>query len=278
MLTSLMHRALPAAALGVIAATATRARNDAAEAPPAPTYSAAVLDHDALGARWPRDEAGMVGIPKRAWPERQPEPDEAPALRELLLQCEARGAGACSAERFVLATALFGTPESPALYAADADRDAEAACALGICYQSGTGVELDEDRALQLFRKAVARENHAQAHYELGAMAYVGQGMAEDEAVAFAHWARAAARGHPAAAFMLGDVYLEGLAVPRDADAALRWFVFAGDRGHRGARSRAFALTQPETTAAETASGRYTDGSRMSLADRTAAEGATAAK
>ena len=77
---------------------------------------------------------------------------------------------------------------------------------------------------------------------------------------------------------MLGDVYLEGLAVPRDADAALRWFVFAGDRGHRGARSRAFALTQPETTAAETASGRYTDGSRMSLADRTAAEGATAAK
>ena len=157
-------------------------------------------------------------------------------------------------------------------YAVDANNDADAACALGICYQSGTGVDLDEGRALELFRAAVATTNHAQSHYEIGAMAYVGQGMDEDEALAFAHWAKAAAQGHPAAAFMLGDVYLEGLAVPRDEDAALRWFVFAGDRGHRGARSRAFALTQPETTDEETASGRYTDGSRMSIANRVASD------
>ena len=118
----------------------------------------------------------------------------------------------------------------------------------------------------------MAKTNHAQSHYEIGAMAYVGQGMDEDESLAFVHWAKAAAQGHPAAAFMLGDVYLEGLAVPRDEDAALRWFVFAGDRGHRGARSRAFALTQPETTDEETASGRYTDGSRMSIANRVASD------
>ena len=266
-----MHRALPAAALGCIAAAAKSARNDAADAPPPPAYSRAALGHDALGERWPRDTAGMVGIPKRAWPERQPEIEEAPALRELLRECEDKGE-TCSGERFVLATALIGSKddqaEGAALYAVDANNDADAACALGICYQGGTGVDLDETRALELFRAAVATTNHAQSHYELGAMAYVGQGMDEDEAVAFLHWAKAAAQGHPAAAFMLGDVYLEGLAVPRDEDAALRWFVFAGDRGHRGARSRAFALTQPETTDEETMSGRYTDGSRMSIADR----------
>ncbi len=266
-----MHRAIPAAALGCIAAAAKSAKNDANEAPPPPVYRRQSLEHVQLGERWPRDTAGMVGIPKRAWPERQPEVEEVPALRELLRACEAKG-DQCSAERFVLATALIGSrddqAEGAALYAVDANNDADAACALGICYQSGTGVDIDEARALQLFREAVAKTNHAQSHYEIGAMAYVGQGMDEDEAVAFDHWAKAAAQGHPAAAFMLGDVYLEGLAVPKDADRALRWFVFAGDRGHRGARSRAFALTQPETTDEETMSGRYTDGSRMSIADR----------
>ena len=265
-----MHRALPAAALGCIAAaTQRRTRND--DAPPPPVYRRQSLEHVQLGERWPRDTAGMVGIPKRAWPERQPEVEEVPALRELLRKCEAKG-DQCSAERFVLATALIGSrddqAEGAALYAVDANNDADAACALGICYQSGTGVDIDEARALELFREAVTKTNHAQSHYEIGAMAYVGQGMEEDEAVAFDHWAKAAAQGHPAAAFMLGDVYLEGLAVPKDADRALRWFVFAGDRGHRGARSRAFALTQPETTDEETMSGRYTDGSRMSIADR----------
>ena len=135
-----MHRAIPAAALGCIAAAAKSARNDAADVPPPPAYSRAALGHDALGERWPRDTAGMVGIPKRAWPERQPEIEEAPALRELLRECEDKGK-TCSAERFVLATALIGSKddqaEGAALYAVDANNDADAACALGICYQAG---------------------------------------------------------------------------------------------------------------------------------------------
>ena len=67
---------------------------------------------------------------------------------------------------------------------------------------------------------------------------------------------------------MLGDVYLEGLAVPRDEDAALRWFVFAGDRGHRGARSRAFALTQPGHGRGDGAEAATRTGARMSIANR----------
>ena len=68
---------------------------------------------------------------------------------------------------------------------------------------------------------------------------------------------------------MLGDSILEGVVVEKDPTAALAWFVFAGDRGHRGARSRAFALTQPNTTGEETGFGRYTDASRMSLRRQT---------
>ena len=155
-----MHRALPAAALGCIAAAAKSARNDA-DAPPPPAYSRAALGHDALGERWPRDTAGMVGIPKRAWPERQPEIEEAPALRELLRECEDKGK-TCSAERFVLATALIGSKddqaEGAALYAVDANNDADAACALGICYQSGTGVDLDETRACLLYTSPSPRD------------------------------------------------------------------------------------------------------------------------
>ena len=180
-----MHRAMPAAALGCIAAAAKSARNDAADAPPPPAYSRAALGHDALGERWPRDTAGMVGIPKRAWPERQPEIEEAPALRELLRECEAKGE-TCSAERFVLATALIGSKddqaEGAALYAVDAERDADAACALGICYQRRHGRRPRRDQGPRaLPRGRGDDEPRPESHYELGAMAYVGQGMDEDE-------------------------------------------------------------------------------------------------
>ena len=109
-----MHRVVPAAALGCIAAAAAKsAKSDANDAPPPPFYRRQSLEHVQLGERWPRDTAGMVGIPKRAWPERQPEVEEVPALRELLRKCEAKG-DQCSAERFVLATALIGSRDDQA--------------------------------------------------------------------------------------------------------------------------------------------------------------------
>ena len=67
---------------------------------------------------------------------------------------------------------------------------------------------------------------------------------------------------------MVGDCLNDGAGVRRDNGAALRWWVFAGDRGHRGARSRAFALTQPKTTELETAFGKFTDASRQTVRRR----------
>ena len=37
------------------------------------------LSYAAMLARWPRDGAGMSGIPSRSWPDLQPEASEAPA-------------------------------------------------------------------------------------------------------------------------------------------------------------------------------------------------------
>ena len=82
----------------------------------------------------------------------------------------------------------------------------------------------------------------------------------EDEPRAYAYFLAAAESGHQGAAFMVGDCLNDG--------AALRWWVFAGDRGHRGARSRAFALTQPKTTELETAFGKFTDASRQTVRRR----------
>ena len=239
----------------------------------APCFEAAELTHGALGTRWPQDGAGMAGIPKRAWPPIQPEMEAVPALRAALAACEGSGSGAkrhaCEAERFVLATALASYKETmdegAALYARDADASLDAACALAQMYLAGTGVDLDGAEAARLFERGAAA-GHAQSKYELGVLYYCGDDdVEEDEARAFALWREAALDGHVAAAFMVGDCLNDGLVGPKDPAAAMRWWVFAGDKGHRGARSRAFALTQPKTSDDETGHGRFTDASRQTV-------------
>ena len=233
-----------------------------------PEYPASELTNDSLGARWPRDEAGMVGIPKRAWPPIQPELEEVPGLRRALEACEASG-GACLSERFLVATGLSSYKEHQAeaaeLYRLDAAKSHDAACALAQMHEHGLCAESE---ALRLFRIG-ADAGHAQSRYELGVLYYCGDDcVEEDEPRAYAYFLAAAESGHQGAAFMVGDCLNDGAGVRRDNGAALRWWVFAGDRGHRGARSRAFALTQPKTTELETAFGKFTDASRQTVRRR----------
>lgn len=224
--------------------------------------------------RWPTDQAGMQGIPKRSWPEIQPEEDEIPALRRTLVACYARKPKpTCDAERFVLATALLGctspSQQAEALSLYEEGLDSDSLCALGQCYQYGMGTEQNDDRAVTYYRRA-ASAGHAHAHYTLGALYYIGDGaVEEDEAEAVRHFAIAAELGHPAAMYMLGDCILDGAAgLAPDQDAAIRWLVAAGDRGHRGARSRVFALLEPRSmydNESDASDPRFTDASRQSL-------------
>lgn len=217
----------------------------------------------------------MQGIPKRSWPDVQPEAAEIPALHEALDLCLKAGEkrANCRAERFVLATAwLCADRYAEALRAyGEDDEDADSLCAMGQCYQYGTGVSQDDVLAVEYYRKA-ASMGHPQALYALGALYYVGDGdLEEDESEAVRHFALAAAQGHASAMYMLGDSLLDGIAgLQPDSDAAVRWLIAAGDKGHRGARSRVFALLAPRDDASprQWDEKGFTDASRQTLRRR----------
>lgn len=261
-----MLRHLAASVVGTSAASVSAWC--ALELPDAPKVFAESTDksYAALRRRWPSDSAGPESIPKRSWPETQPEESEIPGLRAALAACQSSGAD-CVAERFVLATALLGSPatctEAVSLYKVGSDSDS--LCALGQCYQYGTAGIQDDFLAVAYYRRAAA-EGHAQAHYALGSLYYVGDGaLEEDETAAVRHFAIAAKAQHPAAMYLLGDCILEGAGgLEVDSQVAVAWLVAAGDKGHRGARSRVFALLDP---AAE-ASPRFTDASRQTIRRR----------
>jgi len=114
---------------------------------------------------------------------------------------------------------------------------ADAACALGVCYDSGLGVDADGEMALEYYRIA-AEHGHKHGQNALGIAYYLGQGTPVDTRAAVEWFERAASQSHPGAMFMLGECLLDGLGVQADRDAAYRWFLAAGDLGHVSARER----------------------------------------
>lgn len=77
----------------------------------------------------------------------------------------------------------------------------EALYAIGTMYQVGAGVELDDARAENLYRKAAAR-GHAGANFQLGII-YLG--VDNDEAEAWLN--RALQLGHPQADYVLNNLF-----------------------------------------------------------------------
>lgn len=115
---------------------------------------------------------------------------------------------------------------------------------------------------------------HPQACYELGVATYLGSGVPESEAAAYALFAAAAEAScadgdcHPAALYMVGDCLLEGIGATRDGAAALTALHKAGDHGHRGARSRLLALLESGGGGGGGYEGKFTDASRQSFRRR----------
>ena len=72
-----------------------------------------------------------------------------------------------------------------------AAEDAKAQYNLGVCYETGRGVEQDIKKAVELFRKA-ADQGHAMAQYNLGHCYRTGEGVEKDIKKA-AEWYRKAA-------------------------------------------------------------------------------------
>lgn len=131
---------------------------------------------------------------------------------------------------------------------------------LGTMYEYGEAVEVDEGRALELYRRAAdaaqpraqfkvghfhdfgrgglrkdpaeaarwyalaAKQGNADGQYNLGVAYHVGDGVEKDHARAFELFTQAAAQDHGGAQNALGIMYLNGHHVAADRAVALDWF------------------------------------------------------
>ena len=113
------------------------------------------------------------------------------------------------------------------------NNDAAAQYQLGVIYENGTLVQQDLDKAFEWYRKSAA-QSYAPAQGKL-AFAYFQRqpntGIKDTE-TAVKYMRAAASAGDVNAMYLLGILYTEGRAVPKNEQAALGYFGRAADKGH----------------------------------------------
>lgn len=82
-----------------------------------------------------------------------------------------------------------------------------------------------------------------EAHRLLGEMRENGRGLAQNEALAWAHYNKAAMSGDTESQFRLGRIYEAGQGVPQSFAEAVKWYQRASLSGHVGAKARLGRLT-----------------------------------
>jgi TPR repeat protein len=94
------------------------------------------------------------------------------------------------------------------------------------------------DEALQTFVPLAESQDHAYAQYFLGRMYAGGQGVEQDEAKAAEWYRKAAEKGVGDAQYRLGDMYENGTGVPADLEYAYGWYSVAAHVGNaKGAQA-----------------------------------------
>ena len=102
-------------------------------------------------------------------------------------------------------------------------------------YANGTGVDMDEDRARELYLQA-ARSGSSKAQYVVATMYRFAQyGVAKDMVQAVHWYIKAADQGMPTAQLALGKLLMEGKGVMQDDAAALQWLSLAHVNGSKRA-------------------------------------------
>jgi hypothetical protein len=99
---------------------------------------------------------------------------------------------------------------------------AAAQCHLGQSYESGSGVDKDEEKAVIWYKKAVY-QSHAPAKNFLISMAK---------------------RGHAGAQCCLGQLYENGSGVVKDHDKSVIWYIKAAEQGHDAAQQHLVVLAE----------------------------------
>lgn len=108
-------------------------------------------------------------------------------------------------------------------------------------YELGRGTELDMQKAVQWYERALAKgQNDARAH--LGVMYFEGSGVKRDLKRAVSLIQPAAENGNPTAQYYMGHMYEQGEGLRRDLNQAMFWYKKASVSGHYLAVARLKAL------------------------------------
>jgi TPR repeat protein len=114
--------------------------------------------------------------------------------------------------------------------------DADAQANLGLCYEHGTGVEMNQQEAVRWYRKA-AEAGSPQGQEYLGVCYENGQGVTKNAPEAVRWYRKAAEAGHARAQYYLGLNYHHGIGVTKDEQEAVMWYRKAAEAGDADAQA-----------------------------------------
>lgn len=107
---------------------------------------------------------------------------------------------------------------------------------LGECFYAGVGAHKDLDKAVQLYLRA-AKQGNVPAKCRLGFHFFSeASGNEEHTKLAVKYWKEAASSGHQLAQFHLAVCLEKGIGVSRDMMEARLWYVKSAAKGHFGAK------------------------------------------
>lgn len=203
--------------------------------------------------RWIKDEDNWRKLPPRAWPEKQPNQEDIPAIQsEISINCKYNLDSAdCVQSRFELATALVfngvDVDEGFSIYRNLAKAGfSDGMTAMGVCLLEGIGININAEEGLKWIQKS-AELGNAQAMYELAILYYTGSIsplIPEDEKTAYELFQKASEQEHTCALYMVAYVLLHGQGCETDTARAVDLLYRAGERGHRSARRKLLALLE----------------------------------
>lgn len=118
----------------------------------------------------------------------------------------------------------------------DAQRgDVNAQARLGALYYLGEGVAQSYPEAVKWYRKA-AKQGHASAQFLLGSCYYYGEGVMKSYSEAVKWYRKAAEQGNADAQYALGGCYYHGEGVAQSYSEAVRWYRKAAEQGDASAQ------------------------------------------
>jgi TPR repeat protein len=130
--------------------------------------------------------------------------------------------------------AVSGWAEDKAIYSPELVKraelgDANAQCDLGICYFEGTGVPMNEKKAVEWYKKS-AEKGNAYAQCLLGVCLSNGNGITKNERESLRWITKSAEQGDAIGQFNLGAVYMQGIGVPKDKKKCVIWWTKAAEQ------------------------------------------------